>query len=275
MTKNKKIIFSIIAILLFIYLFFSLLPISGVEKSIIKTKIAKATREPIIGKRPSDNFLKEAFHNKRLDIIDDKNLTHYITDKNITKLKKQNSNVIAFEPIYEVTSEDVKRVAKVYYDFIEETNDAKYFKPELDTLLIKKVGDKITLIIDNEEFTGYITNAKKSYYLESEDSTVLIEDKDLNKYDKKNLLMEYDFDIQPEKNCNSTNCEDVISIYGYRSNKGYSMFNGTIEYTETNGGMPYEFEGDENLAVMVHYWNYDDFTQKQFRESGMIIDNMK
>ncbi len=268
MTKKKKIVFSVIAVLVFIYFLPSILPISGVEKSIIKTKIAKSTREPIIGKRPTDNFLKEAFQNKRLDIIDDKNLTHYISDENITKLRQKNNDIIAFEPLYDVTSEDVKRVAKYYFDFIEETNDAKYFKPDIDSIITKKLGDKITLIIDNEEFTGYITKAEIKYYLVSENSNILIDNKDLHKYNKSNLMKDFEFNIQPEKDRDYDNCEDMRNISGARYNDNYSRFSGKIDYTETNGGMPYDFEGDENLAVMVHHWDYDDYSQRKWRENG-------
>ena len=242
MTKNKKIIFSVLAVLLLIYF----LPIFGLEKSVIKNEISKSTWEPVLGKTPLTHFVKEIVVNKKIDFLDEKNVSQYITDENISKFKKENSKIIIFEGLdySDINSSEIKKIGVVpeysYYDFIQNGGDAVYFKPDFTKFFQNEVGDEITFIINNEEYTGFITEKK----IEKEDGNT-----------------SYKLTINPTMtSCSVDNdCEISIDIFGSIFNNGEIHFSGSINYSEINGGVNYEFKTNNKLGILVPTVEYEMF----------------
>jgi len=234
MTKNKKIIFGVLALMLLIYF----LPIFGVEKSVVKNKIAKATREPVLGKGPLRHTIDNLIGKKHtIDFVNELNLSHYVKDENISEIEKSKENVFVFERLDYVEPEKIKKLSETFYDFVQSSNgDARYFKPNFDELFTKKVGDKVTLIIDNEEFTGIITRADIEYP----------SDKDIL---HNNTRLGYDFTIQPVLDDYTTS----IDIYGYENS-----IEGVIDYSNQNGGDNYEFRANNEFGIIVPSSDFQD-----------------
>lgn len=234
MTKNKKIIFGVLALMLLIYF----LPIFGVEKSVVKNKIAKATREPVLGKRPLRHTIDNLIGKKHtIDFVNELNLSHYVKDENISKIKNSKENVFVFERLDYVEPEKIKELSETFYNFLQSSNgDARYFKPNFDELFTKKVGDIVTIIIDNEEFVGIIEQADIEYPTEKE-----------IKNGESRLF--YNFNIQPTLDNYSTS----INIHGPKN-----AMNGSIDYSRQNGGTSYEFRANEEFGIIVPSFDFQD-----------------
>ena len=235
MTKNKKIIFSVLAVLLLIYF----LPIFGLEKSLIRNEIAKSTREPILGKHPVRQLIGSVLSSsdKNISIIDEKNVSHYITDENISKLQEEKEDVIVFEPLgyLDVSMDDIKNIdihTTAYTNYVEKGYNTAYFKPDFTELFKKRIGDKVTLIFDNIEYEGYVIDTGE---------------------EAKKLGMEYDYFyiIKPKLDpCEEDdyNCDsNFIRISGYKDNN----FFGVINYRNINGGVNYTIEANNGIGIIV------------------------
>ena len=222
MSKNTKIFLGFLAFLLIIFLSFRNTK-TGVEESLIKNKIAKATREPILGKAPVNESMGKVTDGK-IPFINNEELKHKY-DEN--KTKSSDSLVVKFEEIDEPNPEDIKNLSETYYEFIEKNSDARYFKADFTELFKKKVGDKISLVIDGEEFNGIVIRITK--------------DSSANE-------PFYAITIQPNKEEYYNN----IDIYGYFNLiTGDFEFTGDIGYGGVNGGLDYEFKINENIGVIV------------------------
>ena len=226
MTKNKKIIFSVLAVLLLIYF----LPIFGLEKSLIRNEIAKSTREPILGKHPVRQLIGSVLSSsdKNISIIDEKNVSHYITDENISKLQEEKEDVIVFEPLgyLDVSMDDIKNIdihTTAYTNYVEKGYNTAYFKPDFTELFKKKVGDKVTLIFDNTKYEGYVNK------IEQDD-------------DYTDIIITPEICSDKDEGCYLTS----IDISG---NGKFSF--GTIDYRNINGGVNYTIEANNGIGIIV------------------------
>jgi len=246
MTKQSKIFTGIALFSLFvIYTYFYVLrnDKTGVEKSIIKTKIAKSTREPILGKEPMREFKSKIFNGK-IPFVNNKQIAHKY-DKNETssgELVVKWKDASDLDPIF--IEESVKKISEKYADFIEKYADARYFKvdfPELLKIFEKKKGDKVTLVIDGEEFEGYI-------------DSVEIEKPDGKYYaDGSHKCFYYNVYIRSNEYFS-----DSIDIGGYYDpiTKEFA-FEGDIDFRRTHGGIKYRFDVTQDIGVILPYAKFD------------------
>jgi len=237
MKKSTKILIGILAILLLIFLAYRNSK-SGLEKSLIKNKVAKATREPILGKEPFIEVVAKIMH-KEIPFVKNKQIQHKY-DEN--KTKSSENLVVKWETVDNPNPEDIKDLNDVYYDFIEETSDARYFKADFTELFKKKVGDEVTLVIDGEEFNGHITSVE-------------------------NNNSDYEFSIQPMgENLDKVN--SIIFVGGSIYTDGTYDFTGDINYRSTNGGINYEFNINEKIGVILPTNDFQNFIDKRLMEEG-------
>lgn len=236
MSRNTKFFLGFLVFLLIIFLAYRNSK-TGIEKSLIKNKVAKATREPILGKEPLEEIIYKVSKAK-IPFVNNKQVQHKY-DEN--KTKSSDNLVVKWETVDDPNPEDIKNLNELYYEFIEKTSDARYFKADFTELFKKKVGDKVTLVIDDEEFEGVIVLAesefpKATYY--DDGSTQEIH---------------YNFRIQSEMNRNS----QYIDIGGHLDPlTGEFHYSGDIAYVDVNGGIEYEYHIDNNIGVILPY---DDF----------------
>jgi len=238
MKKSTKILIGSLAILLLIFLAYRSTK-TGIEKSVIKNKVAKVTREPILGKEPVVEIIAKIIH-KEIPFVQNKQIQHkYDENKTISSDKNL---VVKWEVVDNPNSEDIKELNDVYYDFIEETSDARYFKADFTELFKKKVGDEVILVIDGEEFSGHITSAE-------------------------NNNSEYEISIQPiGENLDKVN--SIIFIGGLISSDGTYNLTGDIDYRSTNGGVNYEFEINEKIGVILPTNDFQGFIDERLMEEG-------
>ena len=238
MTKKKKIVFSIIAVLLLIYF----LPIFGLEKSVIKNEIAKSTREPVLGKNPVVHLISTINSKKKIDFVDEKNVSHYVKEKDIEKIKQEKkSNIFVQESLgyMDVSRKDLRNIgldhSDVYLEFTEKGGDATYFKPDFKGLFEKKVGDKVTLVFDNIEYEGYIHRIET----------------DGNDFKNITITPEICSDNNEEVNC----YDNTVSVAYF----GDNIYNGNINYTDIVGGVNYSFEANNGIGIIVPTFEYEMF----------------
>jgi len=246
MKKSTKILIGILAILLIIFLVYRT-PKSGLEKSVIKNKVAKSTREPILGKEPVAEIMVKTIEGG-IPFVKNKQVQHKF-DENKTKSSDENL-VVKWETLDNPKMEDIKEINADYADFIDRYADARYFKPDINQfkeLFKKKVGDEVTLVIDGEEFHGHITDT-------------LIE-KPNGKYYSDGSIKEihYNFYIQPIGE-DLDDVGDVIDIGGHLNPlTGEFKFTGDISYRRTNGGIKYRYDVNNKIGVIIPYNDFDNY----------------
>ena len=232
MKKSTKTLIVILAILLLIFLVYWNSK-TGIEKSVIKNKIAKATWEPILGKEPAWELESKIVRGK-IPFVQNKQIANKY-DEN--KTVSSESLVVKWKSVDNPNPEDVKKLDEIYFDFIEETSDARYFKADFTELLKKKVGDEVILVIDGEEFNGQITKAEITPPLQSEIAQGLD-------------YPDFNFYIQPiGENLNEVG--DIIDISGFIDLDGNYKFSGDIKYTRNNEGIAYEFKVNNDIGVIL------------------------
>ena len=239
MSKNTKIFLGFLGFLLIIFLAYRNTK-TGVEKSLIKNKVAKVTREPILGKEPVNEFMAKVTE-AEIPFVQNKQIQHKY-DEN--KAESSGSLVVKWEEVEDPQIEDIKNLNELYAKFIEDRSDARYFKADFTELFKKKVGDKVTLVIDGEEFNGVITNSEieyptDDYYLDGSTQEIY-----------------YNIRIQSEIDRNS----QYIDIGGHLDPlTGEFHYSGDIAYVGVNGGIKYEYHIDNNIGVILPYDEFQNF----------------
>ena len=239
MSKNTKIFLGFLAFLLIIFLAFRNTK-TGVEKSLIKNKIAKATREPILGKEPVNEFMAKVTE-AEIPFVQNKQIQHKY-DEN--KTKSSDSLVVKWEEVKDPKIEDIRELNEEYADFIEDKSDARYFKADFTELFKKKVGDEVTLVIDGEEFNGVIVNAD----IEKPDGIYYSDGSTKQIY--------YNYRIQPNK----SDYSNYIDIGGSLNPlTGEINYEGDIDYTGINGGIKYRYDINNKIGVIIPYDDFDNY----------------
>ena len=259
MKRNTKILIGILAVLLIIFLVYRT-PKSGLEKSVIKNKVAKVTREPIVGKEPFIEFMAKATEGK-IPFVDNKQIQHKY-DENKT-ISSEKNLVVKWETLENPKMEDIVKLNHAYASFIEEYADARYFKPDINQfkeLFKKKVGDEVTLVIDGEEFHGHITKAEIEEPLEME------------KKQGANYLG-YSFYIQPIGE-DLDDPGDIINIGGLIFlDTGEVSFEGDIDYTRTNGGIMYRYDFNNKIGVIIPYDRFDSYLDAEYYPNKLYLED--
>jgi len=242
MTRNTKIFLGFLAILLIVFLAYRNLK-TAIEKSLIKNEVAKATREPILGKEPVNEFMAKVTE-AEIPFVKNKQIANKY-DEN--KTKSSDNLVVKWEEVEDPQIEDIRELNEQYAEFIEKTSDARYFKADFTELFKKKVGDEVTLVIDGEEFNGVLVRADIIDPLQSEVEQGLD-------------YPYYSFRIQPDKETYSSS----IDVGGSIDLNGNFKFTGDINYRGSNGGIKYRYDINNKIGVIIPY---NDFDNLMFKDS--------
>jgi hypothetical protein len=233
MTKNTKIFLGFLALLLIIFLAYRSTK-TGVEKSLIKNEVAKATREPILGKEPLEEVIYK-ISKAEIPFVNNKQIQHKYDENETNSSEKL---VVKWETVDEPKPEDIKNLNELYYEFIEETADARYFKADFTEIFKKKIGDEVTLVIDGEEFEGFITDSEVEYPTD----TYYADGSTQHIYNHIRIQSEMDRNSQ------------YIDIGGHLDPlTGEFHYSGDIAYVGLNGGIKYEYHIDNNIGIILPY----------------------
>jgi len=239
MKKSTKIIIVVLAFFLVIFLIYRNSK-TGIEKSLIKNKVAKATREPILGKEPVAELMSKVTKGK-IPFVQNKQIQHKY-DEN--KTNSSENLVVKWEMVDDPKPEDIKELNPDYADFIDKYADARYFKADFTELFKKKVGDEVTLVIDGEEFNGVLVDLNIEY-----PNGVYYADGSI-----KHIY--YDVRIQP----NNEDYSNYIDVGGsFNPLTGEFKYTGDIDYMDINGGIKYRYDVNNKIGVIIPYHEFNSY----------------